>query len=1617
MTSTRHTPNGSCGSRRANTAVRATLVALTLLFAALSPVLAIVYVYNNTTSGAVPQVGAIATTVYTSTGANATITNDAYVGGGPPSGSPPSITGMACKTITVASESGWDTIVGPVTVTVPISHNRLGNLVIKLFTPTDDFTLMSRPGESEADDTGGDTGGGDTSNLVLTSPITFAMAATDDAEDMDAGNTLDGTEFACQDDGVCSYNPNVGATALSDDLTQLNGDSKVGDWTLCIGDAQSGTGGSSGGGENGTLGNWTLNLGVSPVDDSCRTNAANYVERTFSVTDNVTPTDVALGMEVSHLERGDIRAYLVHPNGTANQLVMAQNTADNNDHYSILITSNTDATGAPATRALNDNDTDPQTEPFYHRLVTLAEMGTTFDGLSATGTWRLRVCDRDSGNGVSGTLDRARLVLTDAVAAPQICTSTASYEFGDNGAGNPFTSATFNGITITQVSTNDLTGEGAADAFTTQTSTFGADPGHYLIRFDTTAANVETVDFDVEFSFSPPVRDAAITLLDVDTGAWEDYVRLTALDPGGSPVPYTMTNGPANQPAGDLSEADDGNIADTSPDGNVTYRFIGQVASVNLEYWQGDDNTNPNSQRIGIGNPVMCAYDFGDAPTGYGSAGHVLGARTVYLGAIPPDGEAATPGAPGTLANVDDNAAPGGAVPDDEDGVPSFPGAGLTPGATYTVPGIVVQNTTGGAVTLCGWIDFDINGQAGDGAFAADEGSCITVPASGSNSACTEGPVGTFTCSMSWTVPADFVINTSSDTYARFRVSTGALTTSSFNDPGTPNISPGEVEDYRIPAGTLPVTLAWVESSFEGDALAIRWATASESGNAGFRLWGGDGKGQRRLLASVRSQNSDSFVPLGYESVVDGRGIRSFEIEDLSVFGRNRLHGPFEAGEAYGVDPRGPEIDWASIRAESGVVTELDRMAAARGGVPQLGELAAPGRPGRPAGGALLYAREKGIHRATYEQLVAAGVNLLGVPVGRLALLDDGVAIPRYVHGPGATFGPGGYIEFFADPELTLASPVDAYVLRVDQRKTVTPQALAPAGGALGIAQTETTFENEVGYSYSSPNGDPWYDAAVLAWGGPGSVTRNFDLPDLAAGTVELDFRGWGWGAWPGTNPPDHHVVVKLNGSQIADELFDGPVALDLTLDVTSQAQAAGNQLEVELPGDTGYQFDYFAYDGFTVRYPRATLAVGGRFAGRVATPGGVAIGGFAEGEAVAIWRRAGAKVWRGEQVAVGGEVSALGGAELYAASSGAVHTPGIERNVPGTQVSSSAEYVIVTHPAFAGSLSALVALQEAKGLSTEVVTVDRIYAAYSDHAPSAQAVKQFFAASLAEHLRYALIVGADSSDPYDHLGLGSVSFVPTDYLPLSEYVHYSPTDESLVDADGDGLGDAPIGRLPARTPTELDAMVAKLVAWEAAVGSGRTALLSAGISDTEAATLALLNAAYAASLPAWSVGLAAVDEIGTDAARTAVLDALNGGVKLVSYVGHSSMGQWDWTPLLRWNDAATLVNNGAPNLVTAWGCWNSYYVEPTIESLAARLLRQPDAGAAGAIGATTLTSEASHQALGSLFFAQVNAGAATVGDAFHAAKQALAAQGGAADAILGMTLLGDPAMSLPPVE
>ncbi len=131
-------------------------------------------------------------------------------------------------------------------------------------------------------------------------------------------------------------------------------------------------------------------------------------------------------------------------------------------------------------------------------------------------------------------------------------------------------------------------------------------------------------------------------------------------------------------------------------------------------------------------------------------------------------------------------------------------------------------------------------------------------------------------------------------------------------------------------------------------------------------------------------------------------------------------------------------------------------------------------------------------------------------------------------------------------------------------------------------------METNRDYDFAAPGEEPWYDARMLAISDPVEASFVLELDDRLpqAGPVELTVAMWGVTDFPQT--PDHHVVIEVNGVELADEWFDGledhPVQVEIP-DWVLEPQ--DNVLRVLLPHDTGAQYDLVNYDHYQVRFPR----------------------------------------------------------------------------------------------------------------------------------------------------------------------------------------------------------------------------------------------------------------------------------------------------------------------------------------------------------------------------------------------------------------------------------------------
>lgn len=147
-------------------------------------------------------------------------------------------------------------------ITVNIEHTFVGDLTIKLVSPTGTIvTVLNRPGSGAPDDGSAIGGAGASANLSVAIPIAFDDAISQSAEDMGfglGGDDIIGGEFSPDNDAATGVGPFTDAGLGS--FSAFAGENPVGTWTLYVAD--------SGAYNTGYLQKWRLNLTMVPEPSS-----------------------------------------------------------------------------------------------------------------------------------------------------------------------------------------------------------------------------------------------------------------------------------------------------------------------------------------------------------------------------------------------------------------------------------------------------------------------------------------------------------------------------------------------------------------------------------------------------------------------------------------------------------------------------------------------------------------------------------------------------------------------------------------------------------------------------------------------------------------------------------------------------------------------------------------------------------------------------------------------------------------------------------------------------------------------------------------------------------------------------------------------------------------------------------------------------------------------------------------------------------------------------------------------------------------------------------------------------------------------------------------------------
>ncbi len=257
-----------------------------------------------------------------------------------------------------------------------------------------------------------------------------------------------------------------------------------------------------------------------------------------------------------------------------------------------------------------------------------------------------------------------------------------------------------------------------------------------------------------------------------------------------------------------------------------------------------------------------------------------------------------------------------------------------------------------------------------------------------------------------------------------------------------------------------------------------------------------------------------------------------------------------QAADAGRSDQQSRAIAESAVRAEAIAADNADRH----------GKQHREHREHRSGPGSGASCHRAGLHRVTFEQMLAAGLDWTGVEMANLAVTDSSGEPVPYRKSAGTTFGPGSSIVFWGEPLDTLYTGTNVYHLVVDRSLRLrlrTDRARVPKHNvdtATSHVHTVVAAEQNL-YSVSAPGDDPWYGFNMFSFGLPQETIIELDHVESGPGTVAVKM----WGVFDFAPADDHLVSVAVNGVDVGEIEFGGTSAAVISASVPDGVLVEGS--------------------------------------------------------------------------------------------------------------------------------------------------------------------------------------------------------------------------------------------------------------------------------------------------------------------------------------------------------------------------------------------------------------------------------------------------------------------------
>ncbi|MDD5435831.1 MAG: C25 family cysteine peptidase, partial [Nitrospira sp.] len=377
---------------------------------------------------------------------------------------------------------------------------------------------------------------------------------------------------------------------------------------------------------------------------------------------------------------------------------------------------------------------------------------------------------------------------------------------------------------------------------------------------------------------------------------------------------------------------------------------------------------------------------------------------------------------------------------------------------------------------------------------------------------------------------------------------------------------------------------------------------------------------------------------------------------------------------------------------------------------------------------------------------------------------------------------------------------------------------------------------------------------------------------------------------------------------------------------------------------------------------------------------------------------------------------------------------------------SKDGDYIIITHENFYDVVKPLADYRSSQGYKVLTVKMGDIYNEFNSGIETPQAIKDFLAYAYYNWTtkpKYVLLVGDATIDYKDVSGYGKNNGVRS-YVPAYLYNYPGlgevPSDNWFADVDVDDkngiLPEMNIGRIPAKTPADVTAVITKISAHESFSLSNNVLLVADVEKDNIQNPLPAdqqifneLSDSISTIIPDNYNKKKLYKDNDPVNFKNNLINAIDSGALVINYSGHGAVDRWTQDEperIFSSQDMNSLKKNNQYPFVVALNCLNGYFVLPNdgvtaqdggiqYPSIAESFLLAPEKGAVAVFAASSIGYPSEHGPLATALYGAVFEEGITLGDAVTKAKEIAYDNGTGVskDVVQTFIFFGDPATRL----